>query len=179
VEPFGRHQELAAAQDFLPPSTLRQQGMSTKQLKPIEILLVEDNPADITTAKEALADTKVAKNLHVVNDGAQAILFVRKQEQYAGAPTPDLILLDLNLPIKSGFEVLTELKNDDDLKLIPVVVLTSSKEEGDIIRAYDCGANCYITKPQDFTHSCELLPAIERFWSGVVTLPPKDHGQNR
>ena len=145
-----------------------------QQTRPIEILLVEDNPTDVSIAKEALADTKVSKHLHVVSDGAEALLFVRKQAQHAHAPSPDLILLDLNLPIKNGFDVLRELKGDDKLKLIPVVVLSSSKREEDIVRAYDSGANCYITKPVDFEESCELFPVIERFWSMIVTLPPRN-----
>ena len=146
---------------------------SNQQGRPIEILLVEDNSTDILLTKEALAGAKVLNNLHVVTDGVQAMLFLRKQDQYADRASPDLILLDLNLPIKSGLEVLREIKGDSNFRHIPVVIVTTSKQEQDIVKAYDNGANCYITKPVDFAQFCELIQAIEQFWFTIVTLPPR------
>lgn len=151
----------------------RKKGVMDGFRRSIEILLVEDNSTDILLTKEALVGAKVPNKLHVVNDGVQAMLFLRKQGQYADKPRPDLILLDLNLPIKGGFEVLAELKGDVRLKHIPVVVLTTSTQAQDIVRAYDNGANCYIAKPIDVDQFCHLMEAIEHFWFSIVTLPPR------
>ncbi len=141
--------------------------------KVIDILLVEDNPGDVRLAREALKESKVRNKLFVVDDGVEAMDFLRRQGKYADVPRPDLILLDLNLPRKSGREVLTEIKNDESLKRIPVVVLTVSKAEEDIIKSYDKHANCYITKPLDFNRFMEVTKAIEGFWLTIVRLPPK------
>ncbi len=140
--------------------------------KPIEILLVEDNPGDVRLAVEALGDAKVANRLHVVEDGVEAMSFLRREARYADVPRPDLILLDLNLPRKDGREVLAELKQDVDLKRIPVVVLTSSAAEQDVVQAYNLHANCYITKPVDLDQFLKVVRSIEDFWLIVVKLPP-------
>lgn len=139
--------------------------------KPIEILLVEDSPGDVRLTKEALSEAKVGNNLHVAVDGEKALRFVRRQGEYSEAPRPDVILLDLNLPRVDGREVLAELKADPDLKRIPVVVLTTSTAEEDILRAYDLAANCYITKPVDFEQFMRVVRSIEDFWLTVVQLP--------
>ncbi len=138
---------------------------------PIEILLVEDSPTDVLMAREALDHAKVLNHLQVVEDGVEAMALLRRQGKYADAPRPDLILLDLNLPRKDGREVLAEVKADDDLKLIPVVVLTTSKAEEDVLKAYGHHANCYITKPVDFPEFAQVVKSIEHFWFAVVTLP--------
>ncbi len=147
--------------------------MKTNEGRAIEILLVEDSPSDAELTIEALRDAKVRNRLSTVEDGVQAMQFLRRQGQYAHAPVPDVILLDLNLPRKDGREVLAELKADEDLKLIPVVVLTTSRAEQDVLRAYRSHANCYITKPVDFKQFLEVVRCIESFWLFVVTLPPK------
>lgn len=147
--------------------------MGDGQGKTVDILLVEDNPGDVRLAQEALKESKVRNKLYVVDDGVEAMAFLRNQGKYADAPHPDLILLDLNLPRKSGREVLAEVKNDDKLKHIPVVVLTVSKAEEDIMRCYDHHANCYITKPLDFNQFMEVTKSIEEFWLTIVRLPPK------
>lgn len=139
--------------------------------KTIDILLVEDNPGDVELIREALSEAKVRNELHVTYDGVQAMKFLRGEDPYADAPCPDLILLDLNLPKKSGREVLEEIKDDPDLKLIPVVILTSSKEEEDICRSYQMHANCYITKPVDFEQFMKVVKSIEDFWLTIVKLP--------
>ena len=136
------------------------------------ILLVEDNPGDVRLAQESLKESKVRNNLHVVPDGVEAMAFLRREEKYAAAPRPDLILLDLNLPRKSGREVLAEVKTDEELKRIPVVVMTSSTAEEDVVRCYDHHANCYISKPLDFDRFMEITKTIENFWLTIVTLPP-------
>jgi len=141
--------------------------------KAIDILLVEDSPGDIRLAQEALKESKIRNKLFVVEDGVEAMAFLRRQGKHAEAPRPDLILLDLNLPRKSGREVLSEVKNDEDLKRIPVVVLTVSRDEEDIMRSYDNHANCYITKPLDFSQFMEITKSIEQFWLTIVMLPPK------
>ncbi len=141
--------------------------------KIIDILLVEDNPGDVRLAQEALKESKVRNRLFVVEDGVEAMAFLRQQGMYAGKPRPDLILLDLNLPRKSGREVLAEVKSDENLKRIPVVVLTVSKAEEDIIKCYSYHANCYITKPLDFNQFMEVTKAIEEFWLTIVKLPPR------
>jgi len=141
--------------------------------KPIEILMVEDSPSDCLITREALASAKVLNNLHVAGDGVEALAFLRRQGRYAGSPEPDLILLDLNLPRKDGREVLAEIKDDTRLKAIPVVILTTSKAEEDVVKAYGLHANCYITKPVDFFRFTDVVQSIEHFWFSVVTLPPK------
>ena len=140
---------------------------------PIEILLVEDNPGDVRLTQEALKEHKIVNNLYLAKDGVDAINFLRREGEYADAVRPDLILLDLNLPKKDGREVLTEIKKDEDLRRIPVVVLTTSRAEEDIIRTYDCHANCYITKPVDFDQFINVVKSIEDFWLSVVKLPHK------
>ncbi len=141
---------------------------------PIEMLLVEDNPDDVDLTIEALDDAKIANRLHVVSDGVAALAFLHREGGYARAPRPDLILLDLNLPKKGGREVLAEIKNDPKLRCIPVVVLTTSSADEDILRAYDLHANCYITKPVDFEQFSRVIHAIEDFWLTVVKLPRTD-----
>jgi len=142
--------------------------------RPIEILLVEDSPSDAQLAIEALQAAKIANRLNHVEDGVEAMQFVRRQGPYRDAPRPDLILLDLNLPRKDGREVLEELKEDADLKAIPVVILTTSRSEQDVLRSYKLHANCYITKPVDFTQFMEVVRSIEHFWLTIVTLPKEE-----
>ena len=139
--------------------------------RPIEILLVEDNPGDVDLTREGLADGKLRNNLHVVGDGEEAMAFLRRAEEHADMPMPDLILLDLNLPGKDGREVLTEIKADERLGHIPVVVLTSSQDEEDILRSYRLHANCYISKPIRFGEFVKVVKTIEEFWFTIVTLP--------
>ena len=143
-------------------------------MKPIEILLVEDNPGDVDLAREALQTGKVKNTLHVVSDGVFAMEFLRRQGKFAGAPRPDLILLDLNMPRKDGREVLAEIKADPDLKRIPVVILTTSQAEEDILKTYNLHANCFITKPIDLHQFIKVVQAIEEFWFTIVKLPPKN-----
>ena len=138
---------------------------------PVEILLVEDNPGDVRLTKEALKEGKVYSNLHWAKDGVEALEFLRRQGKFADVPRPDIILLDLNLPKKDGREVLSEIKNDDDLKRIPVVILTTSKAEEDVLRSYQLHANCYVTKPVDLEKFIVVVQSIDRFWLTVVTLP--------
>jgi chemotaxis family two-component system response regulator Rcp1 len=139
---------------------------------PVEILLVEDNAGDVRLTREALHEGKVYSNLHWAKDGVEALEFLRREGKFTAAPRPDIILLDLNLPKKDGREVLAEIKADDQLKQIPVVVLTTSKAEEDIIRSYALHANCYITKPVDLDKFILVVKSIDRFWLTVVTLPP-------
>ncbi|HEX75653.1 MAG TPA: response regulator [Dehalococcoidia bacterium] len=141
--------------------------------RPIEILLVEDNPGDARLTQEALKDAKVLNELHVVEDGVEALDFLRQQGKHTRAVRPDLILLDLNLPRKDGREVLAEIKSDVNLRRIPVVILTISKVDEDIIRTYDLHANCYITKPVDLDRFMEVIKAVEDFWLAIVKLPPR------
>ena len=143
----------------------------SERVEPIEILLVEDNPGDARHARESLKDSKIRNSLSHVKDGVEALAFLRRQGDYAAAPRPDLILLDLNLPRKDGREVLAEIKNDPDLKRIPVVILTISKDEEDVLRTYNLHANCYITKPVDFRQFLEVVKAVDNFWLTVVKLP--------
>jgi two-component system, chemotaxis family, response regulator Rcp1 len=138
---------------------------------PIELLLVEDSEPDVRLTIEALREAKVKNRLWVVEDGVEALDFLRQRGRHADAPRPDLILLDLNLPRMDGRQVLKEIKNDDSLKRIPVVVLTTSKSEEDVLRAYSLHANCYITKPVDFNRFMEVVKSIENFWLTVVSLP--------
>ena len=140
---------------------------------PVEILLVEDSPGDARLAREGLSECKIRNNLHIVDDGVKAMAFLRRQGEYAKAPRPDLILLDLNLPRKDGREVLREIKEDDSLKVIPVVILTTSKAEEDIIKSYSLHANCYVTKPLGLQQFLDVVRSIEDFWFTIVRLPPR------
>jgi CheY-like chemotaxis protein len=139
--------------------------------KPIVILLVEDSPGDVRLTQEVLKEAKVRNQLHVVNDGVEALNFLRRAGKYADSPRPDLILLDLNLPKKDGREVLGEIKSDENLRRIPVVVLTISKSEEDVLKSYDLHANCYITKPVDLDQFLRVIKSIEDFWLTIVKLP--------
>jgi CheY-like chemotaxis protein len=138
-----------------------------------EVLLVEDNPGDAQLTKIALEEGKVRIDLNVVEDGVEALLYLRRIGKYATATQPDLILLDLNLPKKDGREVLTEIKADEALKRIPVVILTTSQSEEDILKVYNLNANCYITKPVDFERFVKIVQSIEHFWFTIVQLPPQ------
>jgi CheY-like chemotaxis protein len=140
-------------------------------MRPVEILLVEDSPSDADLTVEALSDGKVLNNLHWVEDGVEALAFLRRQGKYNDAPRPDLILLDLNLPKKDGREVLAQIKVDPQLKLIPVVVLTTSAADRDIFKTYELNANCYVTKPIDLDQFISVVKLIEMFWLAVVRLP--------
>lgn len=144
---------------------------STIPGRPIEILLIEDNPGDARLTQEALREARVGNRLSQVRDGVEAMAFVRREPPFADAPRPDLILLDLNLPRKDGREVLAELKEDPLLRLIPVVVLTTSEAEADILRTYELHGNCYITKPVDLDKFLHIVRAVESFWLAVVKLP--------
>jgi two-component system, chemotaxis family, response regulator Rcp1 len=139
--------------------------------RPIEVLLVEDNPVDIMVTEEAFKDGRICNRLHIVNDGVEALEFLRREGKYQEVPRPDLILLDLNLPKKDGREVLADIKEDDDLRRIPVVVLTTSESETDILRSYDLHANCFITKPVGLDQFAEVVRSIEGFWFTIVKLP--------
>ena len=144
-----------------------------KQSKEIEILLVEDSPADILITREAFQDARLTNTLHVVEDGVKAMEFLRREGIYASAPRPDLILLDLNLPRKNGREVLAEIKATADFKSIPIVVLTTSNADEDILKAYNLHANCYVIKPVGFDNFFKAVQSIESFWFSIVTLPPE------
>lgn len=146
--------------------------MFTKSLpKHIEILLVEDSPADILLTREAFQESRIVNTIHVAEDGIQAMNFLYKRGEYASSPRPDLILLDLNLPRKNGREVLAEIKADPGLKKIPIVVLTTSNADEDILKAYDLNANCYVVKPVGFDNFMQAMQSIRHFWFSVVTLP--------
>lgn len=139
----------------------------------IDVLLVEDDPGDVELTKEGLQDAKVLVNLHVVDDGEKAIKFLRREPPYSDAVRPDLILLDLNMPRKNGQETLKEIKADATLRSIPVIILTTSEAEIDIVRCYDLGANCYISKPIGFEAFTKVVSMIEEFWFTIVKMPPK------
>ena len=143
-----------------------------EEVAPVEILLVEDNPGDHRLTTEAMHEGKVYNNLHWAKDGVEALDFLKRRGKFANAPRPDIILLDLNLPKKDGREVLSEIKQDDDLRSIPVVILTTSQAEEDVLRSYDLHANCYVTKPVDLDKFIVVVQSIDRFWLNVVTLPP-------
>jgi CheY-like chemotaxis protein len=148
--------------------------MFTKSLpRHIEILLVEDSPADILLTREAFEENRIINAIHVAEDGIQAMDFLYKRGEFASAPRPDLILLDLNLPRKNGREVLAEIKANPDLRKIPIVVLTTSSADEDILRAYDLNANCYVVKPVGFDNFMQAIQSIRHFWFSVVTLPPE------
>ncbi len=142
-----------------------------KVMGEVDILLVEDNPGDARLLREALAEAKIRNRLHVVADGAEALAYLRRQDTFAAAVRPDLILLDLNLPGKDGREVLAEIKRDEDLRRIPVVILTTSQAEADVARAYDLHANAYVTKPLDIEQFITVVKSIEDFWLTIVKLP--------
>jgi len=141
--------------------------------KPIEILLVEDNEGDVGLIEEVFEEAKIKNNIHVAEDGEEAVLYLRGEGKFSGSPRPDIILLDLNLPKKDGREVLREIKEDSNLKNIPVVVLTTSNDEKDILKAYDLHANAYITKPLDFDQFIKVVDSIGNFWLEIVKLPAK------
>lgn len=136
-----------------------------------EVLLVEDSPGDVRLTREALKEGKVRNNLSVVHDGVEAMEFLRREGKYADAPRPDIVLLDLNMPRKDGREVLAEMKSDDDLKRIPVVILTTSEAEQDILKTYELHANCYLTKPVDLEQFISIVKSVEDFWLTIVQLP--------
>jgi len=140
--------------------------------RPIIILMAEDNPTDVMITREGLLLAKMHNTLHVVDDGVEAMEFLHQRGKYAGAPRPDLVLLDLNMPRKNGQEVLAEIKSNDRLKTIPVVVLTTSQSEEDVLKAYGLHANCFISKPVDFDAFSKVVQTIQDFWFCVVTLPP-------
>ena len=142
----------------------------------ISVLLVEDDPGDVLLIREAFSDRKVGNVLSVVSDGVEAMQFIRGEGDYAGRERPDLVLLDLNLPRKSGAEVLEEIKSDPELTTIPVVVLTTSRAEADVLRSYEMHANAYITKPVDFDRFGEIVQQIDDFFVGIVKLPPRPRG---
>jgi two-component system, chemotaxis family, response regulator Rcp1 len=142
--------------------------------KQVEILLVEDNPGDVRLTTEAFKEGKILNRLSVVNDGIEAIAFLRKQGKYSNAPRPDIIFLDLNMPKKDGREVLTEIKNDPSLKSIPVIILTTSQSEQDILMTYESHANCFISKPVDLEQFLKVTQLIEEFWLSIVKLPPNN-----
>jgi CheY-like chemotaxis protein len=144
-----------------------------EELRVIDVLLVEDDPGDVLMTREAFADHKVHNRLHVVNNGVDALAFLRREGEYADAPTPDLVLLDLNLPRLSGREVLTEVKNDPALRAIPVVVLTTSDSEDDVRASYSLYANAYVTKPVDFDSFIDVVRQIDDFFVSVVRLPAR------
>jgi CheY-like chemotaxis protein len=141
--------------------------------EPVEILLAEDNPGDVKLTRKALEQGRLANNLHVVNDGVETMQFLRGEGEYEGRPRPDLVLLDLNMPRKDGREVLEDIKKSPDLKRIPVVVLTSSEAEEDVLRSYELHANAYLTKPVDFSGFIDVVGKLEEFWLQVVKLPPE------
>ncbi len=143
--------------------------------RPIEILLAEDSAADVLLAQEALDGAKMRNNLHIVKDGVEAMAFLHREQEYSDVPRPDLILLDLNMPRKDGREVLAEIKADESLRMIPVVVLTTSDAQEDVHKSYGLHANCYIKKPVDFEQFANVVRAIDNFWFTVVTLPSGDN----
>jgi CheY-like chemotaxis protein len=144
-----------------------------EQLRIVDVLLVEDDPGDVLMTREAFEDFKVHNKLHVVSNGVDAMAFLRQEGEYADAPRPDLVLLDLNLPRKSCAEVLAEIKSDPQLYTIPVVVLTTSQAEEDVLRSYEMHANAYVTKPVDFARFGEIVRQIDDFFVGIVRLPPR------
>lgn len=143
------------------------------QAQPVEILLADDNPGDVKLTQKALSRGKIANNLHVVGDGAEALAYLRQEGEYSEKPRPDLVLLDLNMPIKSGTDVLEAVKDDPDLRRIPIVVLTSSAAEEDVVKSYDLHANAYLTKPVDFDGFLDVVETLEDFWLTVVKMPPE------
>lgn len=155
---------------------VKQDTTANQTAKQIEILLVEDNEGDVGLVEEVFQEAKIMNNLNIAEDGEEAILFLRKEGKFSNVPSPDIILLDLNLPGKDGREVLKEIKEDGELKRIPVVILTTSKAEEDILKSYNLHANSYITKPVDFDQFIKVIKSIENFWLDIVKLPSKDNG---
>jgi len=147
--------------------------MNPEASKPIEILLVEDNPGDVRLAQEAFREAKILNHLNIATDGIEALAFLRRSGEFNNAPKVDFIMLDINLPRKNGLEVLTEIKADETLRRTPVVILTTSKSEGDILQSYDLQASCYVTKPIDFDEFMNVMHTIEDFWLSIVKLPGK------
>jgi CheY-like chemotaxis protein len=147
--------------------------MTGTEAEPVEILLAEDNPGDAKLTRKALEQGKVINNLNVVTDGVEAMAYLRQEGKYAHRPRPDLVLLDLNMPRMDGREVLEEIKSDPDLRRIPVVVMTSSEAEEDIVQSYDLHANAYVTKPIDFDGFLDVVGSLEDFWLSVVKMPPE------
>ena len=143
--------------------------------KSVEILLVEDNPADVRLVQEALKESRIRNELYVTCDGEEGMAFLRREGAYATAPQPDLVLLDLNLPKKNGREVLAEIKNDPGLRHVPVVVLTTSNSDRDVLESYNLHANCYVRKPVQFQAFIDVVQSIENFWFAIVTLPKPPH----
>ena len=166
------------------PQGLSPHGQSNKEdskvepIMPIQILLVEDDPGDVELTREALQDSKLFTILHVVEDGEEAMAFLRKEGRYSGVPRPDLILLDLNLPKKDGRRVLEEIKSDEEMKMLPVVILTTSSAEEDVLRSYNLGANCYITKPVGLGEFTKIVQALDDFWFTVVRLPTRTKNEH-
>jgi CheY-like chemotaxis protein len=148
--------------------------MGNPVLDSIDILIVEDNPGDARLIKEVLNDNKVYNSLYIVNDGVEALNFLHNQGEYQNAPRPDIIILDLNLPKRDGREVLAEIKADEELRHIPVVIMTISQAEEDILKTYKLHANCYITKPIDLNEFIRVVKSIEDFWFSIVKLPAKN-----
>lgn len=144
-----------------------------REKKIVDVLLIEDDPGDVVLTREGLAAGKILVNLYTVDDGFKALRFLRREEPYADAVRPDIILLDLNLPRKDGRETLKEIKNDEYLRSIPVVVLTTSEADADILKCYDLGASCYISKPVGFEEFLKVVRSLEDFWFTIVKLPPK------
>lgn len=154
--------------------------MDTASPRPINILMVEDSPTDVLIAKEALEQAKLHNSLHIVEDGVEALAYLRREGRYSAAARPDVVMLDLNLPRKNGQEVLAEVKADPGLRSIPIVVLTTSRAEEDVVKAYGLHANCYVVKPLDFAAFVEVVHSIRHFWFSVVTLPPETpHGPHQ
>ena len=147
--------------------------MSSTDREPIEILLAEDNPGDVKLTRKALDQGDLLNNLHVVNDGVEAMKFLRSEGDYADTPMPDLLLLDLNMPKKDGRQVMQDMDADPQLRRIPVVVLTSSEAEEDVVRSYELSANAYLTKPVDFDGFVDIINRLENFWFEIVKMPPK------
>ncbi len=141
--------------------------------RPVEILLIEDNPGDVELAREGLRECKIRNNLHAVGDGVEASAFLHRKGAYASRPRPDLIILDLNLPKRDGRDLLKEIKEDEELKSIPVVILTTSAAEEDILRSYSLHANCYVTKPLGLDQFLQVVRSIETFWFTIVQLPSR------
>lgn len=143
------------------------------QLEPVEILLVEDDPGDIELIKETISSSKLKINLQIVNDGSKAISYLKKQGQYSDKTEPDLVILDLNLPLKNGMEVLKEVKSDEDIKHIPIIVMTTSDQDSDVLKSYKLGANSYVTKPMGIEQFSHIVNTIEDFWLTIVKLPKR------
>ncbi|MCZ3364709.1 MULTISPECIES: response regulator [Methanobacterium] len=156
--------------------TIKQDTTANQTVKQIEILLVEDNEGDIGLVEEVFQEAKIMNNLNIAEDGEEAMLFLHRKGKFSNVPSPDIILLDLNLSGKDGREVLKEIKEDNELKRIPVVILTTSKAEEDILKSYNLHANSYITKPVDFDQFIRVIKSIENFWLDIVKLPSKGNG---